>query len=304
VHRPWGGVVPNLAKREHIKNLPKIFETLKIKKSERIDAVCVTVGPGLEPALWAGISFAKEIYTTLKKENKNIKLIGVNHLEGHLYSFLLAQKIESKVKSQKSKIFPAIALIASGGHTILLKMDSPVKWKRLGETRDDAVGESFDKVAKMLGFPYPGGPEIQRSAEKGDKKAIQFPSPMIGTKDYNFSYSGLKTSVLYYLRDHPKVKKEDVAASFQEAALKVLVKKTERAVNEFGAKSIFLSGGVAANRELRHKLSLISEELNIQFIAPPQNFNTDNAAMIAVAGYMSILRKKNRKLVADGIMNI
>ncbi len=317
VHRPWGGVVPNLAKREHIKNLPKIFGTLKIKKSEKIDALCVTVGPGLEPALWAGISFAKEIHAVIKKENKNIKLIGVNHLEGHLYSFLLAQKTEYLVSNlseptfvradfqfSKQKLFPAIALIASGGHTILLKMDSLVKWKRLGETRDDAVGESFDKVAKMLGFPYPGGPEIQRIAENGDKKAIQFPSPMIGTKDYNFSYSGLKTSVLYYLRDHPKVRKEDIAASFQEAALRVLVKKTERAVNEFGAKSIFLSGGVAANKELRRKFSLISEELNIRFIAPPQSFNTDNAVMIAVAGYMNILRKKNRKLVADGTMTI
>ena len=307
VHRPWGGVVPNLAKREHIKNLPKIFGTLKIKKSEKIDALCVTVGPGLEPALWAGISFAKEIHAAIKKENKNIKLIGVNHLEGHLYSFLLAQKTEYPISSfqfSKQKLFPAIALIASGGHTILLKMDSLVKWKRLGETRDDAVGESFDKVAKMLGFPYPGGPEIQRIAENGDRKAIQFPSPMIGTKDYNFSYSGLKTSVLYYLRDHPKARKEDVVASFQEAALKVLVKKTERAVNEFGAKSIFLSGGVAANKELRHKLSLISKELGIQFIAPPKDFNTDNAVMIAVAGYMNILRKKNRKLVADGTMTI
>lgn len=307
VHRPWGGVVPNLAKREHIKNLPKIFGTLKIKKSEKIDALCVTVGPGLEPALWAGISFAGEIHAAIKKENKNIKLIGVNHLEGHLYSFLLAQKTEYPVSNfqfSKQKLFPAIALIASGGHTILLKMDSLVKWKRLGETRDDAVGESFDKVAKMLGFPYPGGPEIQRIAENGDKKAIQFPSPMIGTKDYNFSYSGLKTSVLYYLRDHPKVRKEDVAASFQEAALKVLVKKTERAVNEFGAKSIFLSGGVAANKELRRKLSILGKESDIRFVAPPQSFNTDNAVMIAVAGYMNILRKKNQKLVADGTMTI
>lgn len=324
VHRPWGGVVPNLAKREHIKNLPKVFQQIfnnqflisnfqtnsknKIqnkKNVEKIDAICVTVGPGLEPALWAGITFAKQVYKQLKTHNKQLKLIGANHLEGHLYSFLLSQKtVNNKFKITNSKLFPAIALIVSGGHTILLKMDSPTKWKKLGETKDDAVGESFDKVAKMIGFPYPGGPEIQHLAKKGDKNAIPFPRPMIGSKDYNFSYSGLKTSVLYYLRDNPKTKKEDVAASFQESALHVLVKKTERAVREYGAKSIFLSGGVAANKELRRKLSVVSRGLNINFIAPPMDFNTDNAVMIAVAGYMSILRKKNRKLVANGNMGI
>lgn len=355
VHRPWGGVVPNLAKREHIQNLPKVFRQIfnnqflishaerqagnfqtnsppkadpllaeknKIqneKNVEKIDAVCVTVGPGLEPALWAGITFAKEIYKKLKTENKKLKLIGVNHLEGHLYSFLLSQKtVNSKSRLLISKqikklnpisypltpMFPAIALIVSGGHTILLKMDSPIKWKKLGETKDDAVGESFDKVAKMLGFPYPGGPEIQRLAEKGDPNTMRFPRPMIGSKDYNFSYSGLKTSVLYYLRDNPKTKKEDVAASFQEAALDVLIKKTERAVREYGAKSIFLSGGVAANKILRNKLSAMSNRLGANFFAPPMDFNTDNAVMIAVAGYMSILRKKNKKLVANGNVGI
>jgi len=335
VHRPWGGVVPNLAKREHIQNLPKIFDKLKIGeknsslKAEEIDAVCVTVGPGLEPALWAGITFAEEVYKKLRTKNKKLKLIGINHLEGHLYSFLLSEKTgisnfkfqilkENKKLNPSSEggsasggkpysltsMFPSIALIVSGGHTILLKMDSPTKWKKLGETKDDAVGESFDKVAKMLGFPYPGGPEIQRLAEKGNTNAIRFPRPMIGSKDYNFSYSGLKTSVLYYLRDNPKVKKEDVAASFQEAALDVLIKKTERAAREYGAKSIFLSGGVAANKELRHKLKIISQKLQVSFLAPPMNFNTDNAVMIGVAGYMSILRRKNKKLIADGNMGI
>ncbi len=370
IHRPWGGVVPNLAKREHIQNLPKVFRQIfnnqfpipnfqinpknKIKNKknvEKIDAICVTVGPGLEPALWAGITFAKEIYKKLKTENPTktglsqrlmspgfkpwagkLKLIGVNHLEGHLYSFLLSQKtVNSKSKILNPKphtlppkadppraetpMFPAIALIVSGGHTILLKMDSLIKWKKLGETKDDAVGESFDKVAKMLGFPYPGGPEIQRLAEKGDPNAIRFPRPMIGSKDYNFSYSGLKTSVLYYLRDNNYQYKSaknpykstfvaNVAASFQEAALDVLVKKTERAAREYGAKSIFLSGGVAANKVLRNKLSAMSNGLGANFFAPPMDFNTDNAVMIAVAGYMSILRKKNRKFVANGNMGI
>ncbi len=305
-HRPWGGVVPNLAKREHIANLPKIFKKMNTGK-RTVDAVSVTVGPGLEPALWAGISFAKEIYDELKKKNPKLKLMGANHLEGHLYSFLLSQKTgfpNSKFQFSKQKLFPAVALIVSGGHTILLKMDSLTKWKKLGETRDDAVGESFDKVAKMLGFPYPGGPEIQRAAEKGDPKSISFPRPMIGTKDYDFSYSGLKTSVLYYLRDHIRAKKTDVAASFQEAALDVLIRKTERAALEFNAKSIFLSGGVAANKELRKKLGIISKKLDINFIAPPQNFNTDNAVMIGVATYMGILKKKKYALTAHGNLNI
>lgn len=327
VHRPWGGVVPNLAKREHIKNLPEIFRQIfKLQfsnnnfqinsksKAPKIDAVAVTVGPGLEPALWAGITFAKQVWQNLKSQNSNLKIIGVNHLEGHLYSFLLSDGLKTK-NSKLKTLFPAVALIVSGGHTILLKMDSLTKWNMLGETRDDAVGESFDKVAKMLGFPYPGGPEIQKLAEKGNKSAISFPSPMLGTKDYNFSYSGLKTSVLYYLRDHNYQHQSsknqyksafvaDIAASFQEAALKVLVKKAGRAVNEFDAKSIFLSGGVAANKELREKLKVESKKLKVNFIAPPMNFNTDNAVMIAVAGYMGMLRKKNRKLIANGTMGI
>lgn len=323
-HRPFGGVVPNIAKREHLKNLPIVYRQVfndqfsnsnfqinhksQIQNKDilkKIDAICVTVGPGLEPALWTGIGFAKDLYKELKKENPKLKLIGTNHLEGHLYSFLLTQKTENnKTQIPISKLFPAIALIVSGGHTILLRVDSLVKWKKLGETKDDAVGESFDKVAKMLGLPYPGGPEIQKLAKKGGPHAIDFPRPMLHTKDYNFSYSGLKTSVLYYLRDHKKTRKADVAASFQEAALDVLVKKTARAVKEFDAKSILLSGGVAANEELRHKLSVISHKLGTRFLAPPMDFNTDNAVMIGVAGYMSILRKKNRRIVAQGNMEI
>lgn len=326
VHRPFGGVVPNLAKREHLKNLPIVFRQIfktqnpndKVQiNSENpkfeIDAICVTVGPGLEPALWTGIEFAKDLYKNLKKGNPKLKFIGTNHLEGHLYSFLLAQKTndEAQITNYKSitKLFPAIALIVSGGHTILLRMDSLVKWKKLGETRDDAVGESFDKVAKMLGLQYPGGPEIQKLSKKGNPHAIEFPRPMIHDKNYDFSYSGLKTSVLYYLRDRKQKTidnklKSDVAASFQEAALDVLVKKTERAVKEFGAKSILLSGGVAANSHLRDKFKVIGKKLNVNFIAPPMDFNTDNAVMIGVAGYMSVLRKKNRRITAQGNMGI
>ena len=294
--------MPNLAKREHLKNLPIIFKKLlgKIEASS-IDILAVTVGPGLEPALWTGVEFVKEIH---KKYFPKAKLIGANHLEGHLYSFLLSQSKITHYSLPTTNLFPAIALVVSGGHTILLKMDSLTKWKKLGETRDDAVGEAFDKAAKMLELPYPGGPEIQKLAEDGNPDAIPFPRPMMHTKDYNFSFSGLKTSVLYYLRDNPKARKSDVAASFQKAAIDVLTHKTSRAVQEYRAKSIFLSGGVAANSALRESLKNLSEKLKMGFFVPPITFNTDNAVMIASAAYINYLQKKNRKITAQANLNL
>src|SRR5258708_7213874 len=243
IHRPFGGVVPNLAKREHLKNLPVLFKKLAAKhKNLKPDLITATVGPGLEPALWTGIGFAKDL-----AKQYDIPLAGANHLEGHLYSFLLSGSV--------SNIFPAIALIVSGGHTILLRVESFSKWRRLGETRDDAAGEAFDKVARLLDLPYPGGPEIEKIAKHGDPAAIVFPRPMLHDKSYDFSFSGLKTSVLYYLRDHKKANKADVAASFQQAAFDVLVTKTIRAARESDARSVMLSGGVAANRGLRARLA-------------------------------------------------
>ncbi len=323
IHRPFGGVVPNLAKREHIKNLPKIFKTLVARrKSLAPDFITVTVGPGLEPALWAGIEFAKALHTNVQSANRKarIALIGANHMEGHLYSnWLSPVGIKSKAQIPNAKSFPAIALVVSGGHTILLKMGSLTKWKKLGETRDDAAGEAFDKVAKMMGLPYPGGPEIQKLAEKGNPNAIPFPRPMLkaakppkvlsGAKDYRFDYefsfSGLKTSVLYYLRDNPKAKKADVAASFQQAVLDVLIGKTIRAAREFGAKSILLSGGVAANKALRESLAFSAKRLAISFFVPPFEYNTDNAVMIAVAAYIRLLaKKKPYQLTAQSNLNL
>lgn len=306
IHRPFGGVVPNLAKREHLTNLPVLFEQIKEKiGKKKIDIVAVTVGPGLEPALWTGVGFAKEIH---KKYFPKSKLIGVNHMEGHLYSFLLSQKTEkSNFKFQISKLkelFPAIALVVSGGHTMIIKMDSLTKRKKLGETRDDAVGEAFDKVARLLGLPYPGGPEIERYAEKGNKKAIEFPRPMMHDKNYEFSFSGLKTSALYYMRDHKTANIDDVAASFQEAAIDVLRHKATRAIKEYNAHSLLLSGGVAASKALRTALEERSKELNIKFFAPSIQYNTDNATMIAVAAYINFLEKKNRALRANGNMTL
>jgi N6-L-threonylcarbamoyladenine synthase len=256
-HRPFGGVVPNLAKREHIKNLPKIYKQLSKKHKNlknQIDAIAVTVGPGLEPALWTGIEFAKSLSMMLNKP-----LIGANHMEGHLYSNWLPQRsafsVQRRGKSRGAKtltanrytlnhkiLFPATALIVSGGHTILLHMTAINKWTKLGETLDDAAGEAFDKVARILGLPYPGGPEIQKLAAKGNPNAIKFPRPMLDKKNHNFSFSGLKTSVLYFIRDHKAdlssgvLTKEDIAASFQQAVIDTLVKKTARAAEEYKSK--------------------------------------------------------------------
>jgi len=308
IHRPFGGVVPNLAKREHLKNLPILLARLLAKHPRlKPDLITVTVGPGLEPALWTGITFAQSL-----AKKYRVPLIGANHLEGHLYSFLL---------SSKEKVaFPGIALIVSGGHTILLKLDSFSKWKRLGETRDDAAGEAFDKVARLLDLPYPGGPEVERLAREGDPRAIAFPRPMLHEKNYDFSFSGLKTSVLYYMRDHAEkaqgkdkkmtaganagANKADVAASFQEAALDVLVKKTIRAAQNFGAQSILLSGGVAANKALRSRLAREAKKIGCAFLVPDFKYNLDNGAMIGVAGYMAYLRKKRYKIKARGDMEI
>lgn len=294
IHREWGGVVPNLAKREHMKNLPLIFEKLK-PYTKDIDVIAVTVGPGLEPALWTGIEFAKELHRTYFKK---AKLIGVNHMEGHLFSNLLFSGKKKEIQ------FPAIGLIVSGGHTILIEMKSLVSWKKLGETLDDAVGEAFDKVARVLGLPYPGGPEIQAAAERGNEDAVQFPRPMLNQKNYNFSFSGLKTSVLYYMRDHKNANKDDVAASFERAAIDVLVKKTIRAAREKKAKSVLLSGGVAANKHLRKALMEACKKEKISFFAPSMKFNTDNASMIGVAGHMAILRKKKLPIRANGNLSI
>lgn len=338
VHREFGGVVPNLAKREHLKNLPILMERIfgsskfqilnpkqypiPVSKSQKlrdpqfkikdIDLIAVTVGPGLEPALWAGIEFAKQIISNYKFPIS--KLVGVNHLEGHLYSFLLPKKtVNSKLQKTNYKklefdnwnlIFPAISLLVSGGHTILLLVKSLKTWKHLGETRDDAVGEAFDKVARMLRLPYPGGPEIQNLAALGNPRSINFPRPMIHEKSFDFSFSGLKTSVLYYLRDNKSADKADVAASFQAAAVEVLVKKTTRAVLESGAKSVILSGGVAANSFLRNSLKKEAKKLGVEFLVAETKYNTDNAVMIAAAGYMAYLRKKKFPLRANGNLGI
>ncbi|MCR4275609.1 MAG: tRNA (adenosine(37)-N6)-threonylcarbamoyltransferase complex transferase subunit TsaD [Candidatus Wolfebacteria bacterium] len=309
IHRPFGGVVPNLAKREHLKNLPILFKKLVASGySLNPDLIAVTVGPGLEPALWTGINFAKELHKKLK-----IKILGVNHLEGHLYS--------PKLEGNKNLDFPAIALIISGGHTILLNVKNMASWKKIGETVDDAVGECYDKTARLLNLPYPGGPEIEKLAKDGDPNTIQFPRPMIHQKNYDFSFSGLKTSVLYFFRENKneefvkkyklskkpeKISKADIAASFQQAVFDVLTIKTLRAVKEIKAKSLIIGGGVAANRSLQKafKKKIKKENLKLNLFIPSPKFCTDNAAIIAAAGYISFLKNKKMALKAQANLNL
>jgi N6-L-threonylcarbamoyladenine synthase len=284
IHAPFGGVVPNLAKREHIKNLPILLRrALKESKIEKPDAVAVTYGPGLEPALWTGITFAQELSKKWK-----VPLVPVNHLEGHIYSALM--KKDSFIIPAKN-LFPLLTLIVSGGHTELVLSKKHLNYKILGETLDDAAGEAFDKVARMLKLGYPGGPEISKLAKLGNPKAINFPRPMIGSGDLNFSYSGLKTSVLYYLRDNQKMNKKNIAASFEEAAIDVLVRKTVMAAQQNKMQTIGLGGGVAANDKLREELVKKFPKI----LLPEKRFTGDNAAMIAVAGYYRFLKKKFNK---------
>ncbi len=319
LHAKYGGVVPNLAAREHVKNIGHVFKLAlkeaKIKDfNKEIDLIAVTRGPGLGPALLVGITFAKTLAWKYEKP-----LVGVNHLEGHIYSNWLSPiRINSKFNPPagrlNSKSFPILNLVVSGGHTELVLMTSHGKYKIIGETLDDAVGEAFDKVARLLGLGYPGGPAVDKRAtefkvESSKLKIVgEFPRPMIKSKNYNFSYSGLKTSVLYKIRDLEKdgIKitkdvKNEICYEFQKAAIDVLIKKTIQAAKEYKAKSIFLSGGVSANRVLRLNLNIAAKELGINYSQPELEYTGDNAAMIALAGYFSTKNKKSQKLSWDSI---
>jgi N6-L-threonylcarbamoyladenine synthase len=301
IHEEFGGVVPNLAKREHQKHLPLVLkqalEEAKIGDDlKSIDLIVVTVGPGLEPALWVGIEFAKELG---KKWDKPV--IGANHMIGHMISVLFTnEKIE----------FPALALLVSGGHTELVLLNNWQDRQKLGETQDDAVGEAFDKVARMLGLPYPGGPEISKLAQEAREKNIklekEFPRPMIHSKDFNFSFSGLKTSVLYYLRDKTEINKLAVAREFEDAVIETLLSKTKRAIEEYLPKTLIIGGGVIANIALRENFLKLSENYPIKVLIPEKSLTTDNATMIAAAGYIEYLRNQNQteELKAKGNLDI
>ncbi|MFA6476583.1 MAG: tRNA (adenosine(37)-N6)-threonylcarbamoyltransferase complex transferase subunit TsaD [Candidatus Paceibacterota bacterium] len=361
IHEQWGGVVPSLAKREHGKNLipllikslqdAKLFDiqsrkirvfqddknnkfkkkiekildrepelreqflqaipTLKIPK---IDAIAVTKGPGLEPALWVGINFAKALAQVWDKP-----LYPINHLEGHILASLATpQKIS----------FPSISLIVSGGHTELVLSKDWLKYKIVGRTRDDAVGEAFDKVARILGLPYPGGPEISKLALQATTKdsplgtsqgkslgegAIKLPRPMLHSGDLDFSFSGIKTAVLYMVQ---KLKAEnkftdgikaEIAHDFQNAVIEVIIAKTLTATKKFKAKTIIAGGGVIANSSLREALQKNTEKEGLNLLIPELSYSTDNATMIALAAGFRLLAGKSKKsssFKAEGNLNL
>ena len=278
LHRKYGGVVPEIASRRHIVNvMPVIDEALQ--KAEvalsDVDQVAVTYGPGLVGALLVGVSAAKALAFA-----RNVPLIGVNHLEGHIFAnFLSHKELEP----------PFMALVVSGGHTALIHVVGYNHFLLMGQTRDDAAGEAFDKIARVMGLPYPGGPEIDRLAAEGDENAVDFPRALREKGNYEFSFSGLKSAVLNYLNEMQmkriEVNKADVAASFQKAVIEVLVQKSLEALSETKLDTLVLAGGVAANSALEHRLREVSAEHGIRFYYPDKILCTDNAAMIACRGY-------------------
>ncbi len=340
LHSKYGGVYPSLAKREHQRNLVVVLqkslsearllklkmkneklkttnENLKLKSLEKIferepellkkttsflqkyqkpkiDTVAVTVGPGLEPCLWAGVNFARALAMWW-----DLPLMRVNHLEAHLLANWLPKEPSSFGK-RNSVPFPAIGLIVSGGHTELVLIKKIGQYQRVGQTRDDAAGECFDKTARILGLGYPGGPAIAALAAKfsisnfqfSNKIQLKLPRPMIGSKDYDFSFSGLKTAVLYDYKKRSKIVRESLsykiamAREIQQAVIDVLLKKTMRAVQEYQVKTIILGGGVVSNLDLKQQLKVKSAKLKVDFLAPPKNLCTDNGAMVAMAAWL------------------
>ena len=281
LHAKYGGVVPEVAARSHVDVIfPLLKEAGIPHDGQGIDAIAVTSGPGLVPALRIGVELAKTLAWCWGKP-----LVGVNHLEGHLSSVWLADG--------EFPTFPALALLVSGGHTELILMREHGKYELVGATRDDAVGEAFDKVAKLLGMPYPGGPNVSREAEKGNPNTVAFPRPMLESGDFDFSFSGLKTAVAVYRAEHSETSIPDICASFQQAVVDVLALKTLAAIEQFEPASVLLSGGVSANTLLRETLrSAVAKGYpDVSFHAPPSEYATDNAAMIAVAGIFHAEKK-------------
>lgn len=273
IHAKFGGVVPEVASRAHLELMQPVIDEAIANAgipAERIDAVAVTIGPGLIGALLVGVSAAKAMSLALDRP-----LIGVNHLEAHLYAALL---------DDPGLEFPAVVLLVSGGNTLLLSMDGPGSYRLLGATIDDAAGEAFDKIARFLDIGYPGGPAIDAAAQRGNPKAIDFPRAMLHD-GLDFSFSGLKTAVINYVRKNADVSSDDVAASFQAAVVDVLAAKLMRAARETSARSVVLGGGVAANSLLRSEVQRLAEANGFRVALPSRAMCTDNAAMIASAGW-------------------
>ena len=281
-HTNYGGVVPELASRAHVRSIIPITQEAFSKAGARageLTAIAVTYAPGLMGALLVGLNFAKCLALSLQ-----IPLIGVHHIEAHIFSALLEE--------EKPEL-PFLALVVSGGHTLLVVVKDVGSYEVIGKTLDDAAGEAFDKVGKMMGMGYPAGPIIDRTSKSGNPSFVKFPRSMMNDENYNFSFSGIKTSVLYYLRDNPNILTEhlaDVAASFQQAVVDVLVEKTIRAAREYDIRDIVCVGGVSANSLLREQFRKVCEKQKKRFFSPRPMLSTDNAAMIAMLGALKLDR--------------
>lgn len=306
LHAEYGGVYPNLAKREHQKNLPILFKQFE---HEEVDAIAVTAGPGLEPALWTGITFAEKLATDWHKP-----LYAINHMEGHLISSLIQNGKLEKVE------LPVLGLLISGGHTEFVLMRDWFEYEIVGQTLDDAVGEAFDKVARMLSLPYPGGPHISKHAKAARDmnliSEVKLPRPMINENSCDVSFSGLKTAALYALRDRGGIQKfsaeqrQAFAREFEDAVADVLISKTKHALKETGARTFVIGGGVAANTHLRHVIGeMIKKEFpEVEFRLPETSITGDNAIMIAEAALARALSNKispaTQALVAHGNLSL
>lgn len=346
IHKEYGGVFPALAKRAHAKNLtallasaleeaemlresaqgladeaalrgimerePEMADALIafLKETERpaLDAIAVTHGPGLEPALWVGVNFARALSLAW-----DIPVVPVNHMEGHLLAALTTRAEDGTLATDLGQR-PILGLLVSGGHTELVLMKEWLSYEMLGATRDDAVGEAYDKVARMMGLPYPGGPEVSKLAERDREDArtnpFSLPRPMLNSGDYDFSFSGLKTAVLYLIKEKGElapVEKEQLSRAFEDAVSEVLWKKTARAMEATGAKTLTVGGGVSANLHLRrHFAERMKEEFpDASLVIPPRELSTDNAIMIGIAGYFRALRKEfGTDVRADGTLSL
>ena len=277
IHQKYGGVVPEIASRNHILSILPVVEQSLEEANVRladIDQVAVTYGPGLVGALLVGVSAAKALAFSL-----GVPLIGVNHLEGHIFANFLATEELTP---------PFMALVVSGGHTALVDVADYETFRQMGRTRDDAAGEAFDKVARVMGLPYPGGPEIDKLAREGDPAAIDFPRALAQEGNYEFSFSGLKSAVLNYINSEKmkgrELNKADIAASFQSAVVEILVHKAFEAIREAGRDTLVLAGGVAANKALEQRLRETAAAKGVRYLYPPPRLCTDNAAMIACRG--------------------
>lgn len=297
IHQKYGGVVPEIASRKHMEYIiPVIDKALdeSEKKITDLSAIAVTYGPGLIGSLLVGLSVAKAMAYA-----QNIPLIGINHLEAHIYANFLEH---NEIKP------PFVCLIVSGGHTSLVYIRNFGEYKLLGQTKDDAAGEAFDKIAKVLDLGYPGGPIIEKLAKEGEPSSIKFPRPLLNDKSYDFSFSGLKTAVVYYIKELKEENKNipvsDILASFQQAVIDVLVKKTIKAALKFKTKQIILAGGVAANNSLRREIKEKADLLNIKVFYPSIFLCTDNAAMVASAGYYKFKENKKSSLNLDAVSRL